>query len=235
MTRLIKASLTLFSILLMHDAYARAGGGFSGGGFSSFSSYGSSGGGDAFGGIMVIVVAIVMFVFLAFGGGYAVRKRKECKELHAKLAKIDDEWQHDRLKKHIEKTYYLVQEAWRDRDQQHAKPYMSERLYNRHQEKIDRMIRNNEKNEMHHIKLLDAQIIEIMDFLDDAKDKFTVQIHGSMVDYMINENDDKAIPHKINTPDFKELWVFTREQERWVLDEIKYDINDFRASWSEAV
>ena len=134
-------------------------------------------------------------------------------------------WDIDHIKGRIEQAYFKVQEAWRERDQDIAKEYMSERLYSRHKLQTDDMLRRGVKNIMESINLAEATIVEVLDYRDDSKDAFWVLIKGSMIDYMILEKSGTVIDGDKDSHAFRELWRFRRERHGWVLDEIDQDVS----------
>lgn len=122
-------------------------------------------------------------------------------------------------------AYFKIQEAWRERNQDIAKEYMSNRLYTKHKLQTDDMLRRGIKNIMESINLEEATIVEILDYRDDSKDSFWVLIKGSMVDYTIVENTGDVIDGEKKNLSFKELWRFKREDHGRVLDEIDQDVS----------
>ena len=75
------------------------------------------------------------------------------------------------------------------------------------------------------INLKDAKIVEIIDFEDDTKDAFWVLIHGSMIDYTIDEKTGAVVDGSKEDESFEELWRFKRERHGWVLDEIDQKVS----------
>jgi len=106
-----------------------------------------------------------------------------------------------------------------------ARGYVSRRLYDKHKQQTDQMLRDHEKNILKNVNLIAAKIVEAIDYTDNAKDMFWVYIKGSMVDYTVREPGGEVIK---GNPDesavFTERWKFTREDGRWVLDEIDQEV-----------
>lgn len=199
--------------LLAEDAYARAGGGSSGGG------------GRRSNGLLDL---IIYAGFAAWTGimAYIVHlKNKKCKVLLEQLSKQDKTWDAIFLKTHIEETYFKVQQAWKARDQEIARQYMSDRLYHKHKLQTDEMIKEGLKPIMNCINLKSASIVEILDFEDDSNDRFCAHIVGSMVDYVIHERTKELVSGNPDNATFKELWKFVRNGNSWVLDEIDQSVS----------
>jgi hypothetical protein len=204
-------SLLLATVLLCClvpiDALARAGGGSSRGG-----------------GILNLILLPFIIIYSAIITHYARKKNKQAKALISKISQIDKAWNFNALKARIEETFFKVQIAWRDRDQDIAKDYMSERLYKKHKIQTSYMRQKQRRNIMENINLKEAKVVEIMDYIDDSQDSFWVYIVGSMIDYTIDDKTGKIIDgKKINLP-FKELWRFIRQGDTWVLDEIDQNV-----------
>ncbi len=219
-------------LIFADDALARAGGGgsFSGGG-SSYSS-GSSGGSDAVATFWAIVLSPIFMILSGIATYVARSKHLQAKALAELIAQQDKVWDLNHIKARIEETYFKVQIAWRERDQEIAKEYMSERLYTKHKLQTDDLIRNKKINMLEQINLNEAMIVEILDYTDDSKDAFWVLIKGQMVDYMLDEESGEVIRGSTTvSEDFEELWRFKREPHGWVLDEIDQEVtlSDFRS------
>lgn len=213
---LLPILLVGFVILLLApaDLYARAGGGGGGGG-----------GGGRGGGVIKLIALIIYLVYS--GIVWAIIRRKESRAtlLLDQLARTDLTWGRAAIHDRIEKVYYLVQEAWARRDQSIARSAMSDRLFELHSEKSARMRADHRKNILNDVRLRKAEIVEAVDFRDDSLDRLWVVIHGSMIDYIVDDRTDQVLegnPEKNEA--FKELWKFVRGPNGWVLDEIDSNI-----------
>jgi len=202
----------LFIILVLwvfipEDAIARAGGG---------SSKGE--------GILGLILWPFLLIYSAIITYFAVKKNKQAKALIKTISKLDNAWDLDALKARIDETYFKVQTAWRDRNQEIAKEYMSERLYLKHKSQTDNMLSRGIRNVMESINLKEAKIVEVLDYKDNSKDVFWAYIIGSMVDYTIVEKSGEVIDGEKTNNSFKELWKFKRQENTWLLDEIDQDV-----------
>jgi len=170
-----------------------------------------------FGPFIAIYCAVITY--------YLVKKKKECKVLLEKIQNIDPVWSPDNLKSRVEETFFKVQEAWMERDQDIAKDYVSERLYRKHKMQTDRLLQLGHKNIMHNISLNKATIVEVADYRDDSKDAFIAHIDASMIDYVVDENSGAIIEGEKERTSFEELWKFKRINNNWYLDEIDSDVS----------
>ncbi len=207
-----KKILFLTIIFTITNAWARAGGG---GGGGSGGSAGSA------------IITILFLPFLAIYGflwiiilsakQYRVRKNLE------KFVLLDSSWQLRDLYARVSATFFAVQNAWMERNQDLAKVYMSDRLYDLHKMQTEMMIKNGVKNVLENINLEDVSIISVQNFQDNQKDYFWVLIKASLLDYIVDLATNRIIKNSRQESDnFKELWGFIKNSSgEWVLDEIK--------------
>jgi Tim44-like domain len=203
------------------EALARAGGGRSTGG-----------------GLLGLILWPLLALYSAVVTHYAVRKYKLAKQLMGKLATSDKAWNIDSIKARIEQAYFAIQYAWRDRNTESAKGFMSERLYLKHKTQLLDMRTRGLRDVMEDISLDSVKIVQVLDYSDDAKDSFVALVEGSMIDYMVNA-DDAIIDGDKKKRSFRELWKFKRETQGWVVDEIDSsvslsDVKEMQV-WSESV
>lgn len=174
---LLSIALLITAVLLLpDDAMARAGGGSSKGG-----------------GILGLILWPFILIYSGIITYIAAKKNKQAKALLRQISQNDPMWDIGHIKPRIEEAYFKIQQAWRDRDQDIAKDYMSNRLYMKHKLQTDDMLKRGIKNVMENINLKEATIVEVMDYKDDSKDAFWALIKGSMVDYTIVEKSGELI------------------------------------------
>jgi len=203
--------LILLLLLLPLDLFARAGGG--------------GGGGGGRGGIGAILIYPFVLIYIGFLHYKIHRKNQEAAALIERLSAADGGWNMENLKNRVAECYFKVQEAWTGRDQDIARAYMSRRLYDKHKAETDLMIAAGERNVLKDIDLLEARIVEAVDYTDNSRDQFWVYIKGAMIDYKAREPGGEIISGKPHEQEkFTELWKFTRENGRWVLDEIDPEV-----------
>ncbi|MGD9642084.1 MAG: Tim44-like domain-containing protein [Elusimicrobiales bacterium] len=204
--------LILLLLLLPLDLFARAGGG--------------GGGGGGRGGIGAILIYPFVLVYIGILHYKLHRKNQEAADLIARISAADSGWNMENLKSRVAECYFKVQEAWTGRDQEIARGYMSRRLYEKHKAETDLMIAKGERNVLKDIDLLEARIVEAVDYTDNSRDQFWVYIKGAMIDYKAREPGGEVISGKPHEQEkFTELWKFTRENGRWVLDEIDSEVS----------
>lgn len=205
------SALTIAVILLLapHEALARAGGG-----------------GGRGGGLLALILWPVLAVYSAVVTHFVIKKHRESRRLLDKLRVQDKLWDPDRIKARVEQAYFQVQRAWMERNQDIAREFMSDRLYAKHKLQTDSMIREGRKNILEQINLVQARVIQVADYTDDARDSIWVYIRGSMIDYIINDRTKIVISGNKKKPEeFAELWKFIRGSNGWLLDEIDQKVH----------
>lgn len=207
--------LLIVLIVAGTEVFARAGGG----GASSIK-----------GGIFTIILAFILAPFFFIYGIIMTvlwrRKRMRAERLVNKLSDSDRMWNLRDMKARVELAFFKVQNAWMERNQDLAREFMSDRIYEKHKMQTDAMISAGTKNMLENINLLSIMITSVEDYADNSRDTFVALIKGRMTDYHINEKTksvQKGDPSK--TENFEELWRFIRIRDAWMLDEIDQTVN----------
>jgi hypothetical protein len=219
-SKLIWHSCIILMILCVpYDALARAGGAGAGGHSSS------------------LLGLILAPFFIIYSGILLMRlrhKNKQCRRLLSEISQNDSFWDADQLRTYAEEAFFKLQEAWSKRDQEIARPYMTDRLFSKHKSQTDMMIQNNEKNILSNIDIRDMEIISVEDYEDNDKDSFWMFFCGSMIDYVINDKSSQVLRgSQEKAESFKEAWRFIRHSNVWKVDEIKskitmHDLAEFK-------
>lgn len=225
--KLLIISLLLITLIPTSLAMARAGGGGGGGGGRSSSrSRSSKRPSTPLEKLTSAIIIISTFCYACIKRAKYKAKimKKKSKSISAmkKFEKDDDEWNYSKIKKDITDCFYNVQKAWMERNQNLAKKYMSEEIYNLHKRKTDWLIIKGEKNILNKIELLKINPLGAIDSEDDFQDVLWVNIKASMIDYTLNLKNNEIINgDPCNSHEFEEFWKFIRRNNRWVLDEIR--------------
>jgi hypothetical protein len=214
------------------------GGGFSGGG-SSYSG-GSSGGGkgSTVAAIAIAVGAVLLVVIIqlllqrrrkpGFQGtrsmGRKARTRAKRAEETAKAAQADDGyWDPEELKQRVREVFFPVQATWSKRDVTASRPYVSDKLYQRHKLQLDGLERQHRVNRIEDLQLDEVDIVRVVNVTADDKDRFVAFIQCRARDWMEDTETGRVVngnPQAQTT--FQQFWSFVRDPEHgWVLDEIQ--------------
>jgi hypothetical protein len=205
-------TLALFLWLVIVDtAWARAGGG---------------GGGSGRGGWLSIIALPFFIVYSAILTHQVRKKSRACKELLARLEKLDPAWDPDAIRHRVNEVFFKVQQAWMERNQNLAKDCMSDALFQKHKLQTDHLIEEHRKNMLENINLTQVDIVDVEDFLDNKKDRFWAHLEGSMIDYTIDDTNNRLVSGNYKKAEgFTELWKFVRAGNTWVLDEIDQSVS----------
>ncbi|GAA0075685.1 Tim44-like domain-containing protein [Clostridium sp. CTA-5] len=224
----IKKILVSLLMIFVFDgstiAFARAGGGgHSSSSHSSSSNSSSSGSGNLLELIGIFIVLLCIFSAVKFVFKLILDKRKaKSISVIKELSQNDNDWDYNNMKKDIEEAFYKVQAAWMERNQDLAREYMSDKLYNKHKLETKDMRIKKEINILEDMTLLSDAPIGLQDFEGINKDCIWVHIRAKSKDYTVDEKNGKVVegePDKI--VHFEEYWKFIRNEYRWILDEIR--------------
>lgn len=231
---------TIIFLMFTSISFARAGGG--GGGGGSGGGSGGSGGGSGShgsgsrsenvnpisGAITMIVMTTSMIIIQRTNNILCnvrvIRKQKECNRVLKELCVNDFNYELDKINKDIESTFYIMQKAWTEMNQDIAIGYSTDKLYNNHKTKLEWMKVRNERNVLKKVKLLSIRVFGIeIDKVENRK-VIWVAIKGSMIDYIEKDTEIIEGNKNISAP-FIEYWKFNNVNDRWILDEIKQSGN----------
>ena len=164
-----KAShLVIFTIIFFmftSVSFARAGGGGGSGGGSGGSGGGSGSHGSSSraesvnpisGAITMVVMTTSMIIMQRTNNILCslkiIKKEKKCKQVLNELRVNDSNYELDKINKDVEATFYIMQKAWTEMDQDIAIYYSTEKLYNNHKTKLEWMKVRSERNILKKVK-----------------------------------------------------------------------------------
>ncbi len=213
--KIYRSALGTFAVFVwlavVESAWARGGGG---------------GGGSGRGGILSLIALPFFIIYSAIVTHQVRKKSKACKELLARLEKLDPAWDIDAIRHRINEVFFKVQQAWMARDQNLAKDCLSDALFQKHKLQTDHLIEQHHTNTLENINLTQVDIVDVEDFRDNRKDQFWARVEGSMIDYTINDTNNRVVSgNNTKAESFAELWKFVRSGNTWVLDEIDQSVS----------
>ena len=167
---------------------------------------------------MIIIVIISSFIFYFKILRSSINSKKYLKI----LGETDITWEYKNIEEQAKNTFYIVQDSWTKMDLTISKDYITNRLYNLFNKKIETMKENKERNILKKIKLLNIKPISIHDDENNTNDSIWFYIKGFMIDYKIDEETQEKISGSKIPTTFVEFWKFKRnENNKWLLDIIK--------------
>lgn len=220
-----KFVLLIILTIVAECCFARAGGGGAGAAVA--------------GGILTVILAFVLAPFIFI---YAIimtvlwrRKKRRAEHLANKLAEGDKMWNLHDMKARVELAFFKVQHAWMERNQELAREYMSQHIYEKHKAQTDAMISAGTKNILTGMNILNIMITSVEDYADNSRDAFVALIKGRMTDYHIDEQTKQVIKGNASKAEyFEELWRFIRVNDTWVLDEIDQEVSTGDLAYARA-
>jgi hypothetical protein len=223
----------LFSLLLLsHELFARAGGGYSSGGRYSSSSYSSYSSGSSSGDGTVTLWAvgiIVIWVVLALienahrerrsstiVKAFKLKSRGEYDYELRQLQKRDPNFDLDLFETRMQQPFKAIQYAWSNEDMSPARGYISDGIYERFTAQLAMQKSCGRHNIMRNVKVLDTRTMGIG--CSEHFDIIHLAIKASALDYtVLNEPgmrpiDSEQKAKNAATPStFVEVWSFIRK------------------------
>lgn len=179
------------------------------------------------------VIILYLFLILCIALGYFFlwqRKDFKLRQVRTSLAvlkKKEPYWDREKLEALVKERYMGIQEAWSAQDREKLKPLLKPELFQEWCQSFDRMEELGQKNIVEKTKVLEAQLIDIQDYLDDEEDCFTAIIKAQAADYTVDSRGKLVVPEWRERSEgeelggsvekFVELWTFEREGQDWAL------------------
>ena len=118
----------------------------------------------------------------------------------------------------VKRNYFIIQDAWSNKNLEILKDYLTPQLFEAWQTKMNWYEFQGKRNELTNIKLIKQHVVNVYDSENDDEDYFWVYIEGMMDDLTIDDQNQV-----IESYDgvFVEYWKFKRSKDRILLDEIR--------------
>lgn len=247
----MKKILFLFFLILVScgELYARAGGGIGGGRGGSGGGY--SGGGYGHGGLYhhyghgynsyhqqpgdatsalllfpAIAFALLFITFILYklsSGGKQHKKAIQASQ------KFDTFWDEKNMKDFAREIFLKMQKVWMERDLKKADRQVSSAFMQKNLPIINHYKKKGLINIISHVNIKKITITDVHDNADDSKDSFAALIKAEMMDYLAYEdNHTRIVEGKDEIEVVSDLYIFTRKANRWILDEIINNPEDWQ-------
>lgn len=220
-------ALALF-IISCEILYSRAGGGGhsgsgGGGGFHSMSHNGSSSNLGDFGPLLIIVIIALLGYGLVLSFLLFIKPKRSSKVIGL-ASQTDDLWNLEQINKLTFDVFCKMQKAWETRNLGAVKSIITKELYDELDKKITEMRSENRKNILEEINVNKITLISSVDYKDNAKDAYTAQIDGQMIDYIIDDRSKIIIENaQKSLGGFTDCYEFVRVNNKWILNKIYND------------
>lgn len=227
----ISLTLLVFIFFISENLFARFGGagghsfGSGSGGGYGFSFHGPSGYrysiDSLWGFIFIVVINILGLLALLIVPIFILIKSKYSKKAFRKYFTSGTLWDYYFMKENAKKTFYKIQDVWRNQNIDDVKDIISSDLYTKYESIFSEMKTKGEKNIIGSISIEDVYIISCEDYKDDSKDKHIAYLSGTIRNYTIKETTNEIIknPNR-KLENFSEFYHFIRINDKWCLEEI---------------
>lgn len=227
----------IFIISVPISVFARAGGGGSGGsGGGSGGSGGSSSSSSSsyynnsndrnrrsnpLGSIIgtIVVISIIARNNITKRISVIINNRK-ARTVLRRLRNEGYQWNYNEIEKRVEVIFFKVQEAWTNNDMSIAREFVSDKIYELYNSKLQWMRINNKRNVLDKIRLLESKPVGVVSFINEENDFIWFYVRASLIDYTMNEMNGQVVEGKTTRTRFDEYWKFIWGENGWVLDEI---------------
>ena len=233
---LVPLLVTVAMLALPEVALARAGGGGHGGGGGSggFGGGGFGGGGGGFfflpflfgggGGFTFFLIAayIAYRIFMATRGGRGGLMGNQPVDYYqppaagdtsglADIKANDPGFDEEQFLGRCQAAFFLLQQAWMDRNVDEGRAYMSPGLYTSWRAQVDAMTAAHKKNVLENLYIQGLHVVKASHDLNF--DRVTVKVDASATDYEVDDQTGKQVfavgGSKADRP-FTEYWTFQR-------------------------
>lgn len=164
----------------------------------------------------------ILWLFLLFGFFTLVfyvniNNQKTKNKLWKPLNKEELEfWNDEKIQNYISEIFVKVQYSWQNRDISLIEKFLTKNYFSKFSSQLSKMIKNNEKNIVDNINILQIKIIS-----GSVKNgNFSAEISWTLVDYIvINNNPDSS--SNFESEKFVDIWNFVFEENIWKVNSIK--------------
>lgn len=152
-----------------------------------------------------------------------LRRAKETRR-QAALADADDGyWDPGVLEARTRECFAAVQQAWRERQPEAAKPYVSDELLRRIELQLRGMEQQERWNKLEDVRVEAIHLVRVYNVTDDSQDRFVVHLRGAARDWL-EDGAGGLVGGSSELQSFTEYWTFARHPERgWVVDEVQQE------------
>lgn len=150
---------------------------------------------------------------------FRIKKKAEgAREKLKKASAADNAWDESAIVDHAKQIFIKFQEDWSSFNTENMSTYMNP-SYLQHNSLILRIL--SEMKRMNRISNIDIEkvaVVEVLDRVDNTKDKITVSFIASSKNELIDTKTNKVL--FTDKSSFAEYWTFNRSGSTWLLDKI---------------
>jgi predicted lipid-binding transport protein (Tim44 family) len=120
----------------------------------------------------------------------------------------DPAFNEERFLQQVQKSFFVVEEAWSDRKPGVSRQVMAEGLWQQHRVQIEQYVEGHKRNVLEDLAVGDMAIVGAHS--DQTFDTITVRIFAACADYDVDDNSGKVVRGNKHVDQWQEDWSFQR-------------------------
>jgi predicted lipid-binding transport protein (Tim44 family) len=108
----------------------------------------------------------------------------------------------------VQKSFFIVQEAWTERKPEMSRQVMADGLWQQHHAQIQKYLDEHKRNVLEDLAVGDLRILSAHS--DQTYDTITVRIYAACADYDVDDNSGKVVRGDKSVGQWQEDWTFQR-------------------------
>jgi predicted lipid-binding transport protein (Tim44 family) len=126
----------------------------------------------------------------------------------AAIARRDPRFNKEHFLEEVQRTFFVVQEAWTQRKPEMSRQVMADGLWQQHRVQISGYVDAHKRNMLEDLAV--GSLTVIAAGTDSNYDTITVRILASCADYDVDDRNDKVVRGKRDVREWSEDWTFQR-------------------------
>jgi predicted lipid-binding transport protein (Tim44 family) len=126
----------------------------------------------------------------------------------AEIAAHDPAFSQEPFLESVQKSFFIVQEAWTDRKPEMSRQVMADGIWQQHQVQIQKYQTEHKRNVLEDLAVGDLRIISAHS--DQTYDTITVRIFAACADYDVDDTSGKVVRGNRSVEQWQEDWTFQR-------------------------
>jgi predicted lipid-binding transport protein (Tim44 family) len=108
----------------------------------------------------------------------------------------------------VQKSFFIVQEAWTDRKPEMSRQVMADGVWQQHQVQIQKYVDEHKRNVLEDLAVGDLRILSAHS--DQTYDTITVRVFAACADYDVDDKSGKVVRGNKSVEQWQEDWTFQR-------------------------
>jgi predicted lipid-binding transport protein (Tim44 family) len=111
----------------------------------------------------------------------------------------------------VQKSFFIVQEAWMDRKPEMSRQVMADGVWQQHQVQIQKYVEEHKRNVLEDLAVGDLRILSAHS--DQTYDTITVRVFAACADYDVDDKSGKVVRGNKSVAQWQEDWTFQRSSD----------------------